>query len=178
MIDNIKKLFANASLGDYLTIGTLLFSSVSAVVAFWIHYKNRYTKMRKKYLEKINVAYNLFQHGEETKLIYDSNRYSDIVQLLQNLDKSIHDIENYHRDCPEEALEEFDSAYTDLTSSWNRAWHPHQWERWCDPAKGDFYQNGTLNWDAFSMSKFHDEYASLRGKLYRLRNQVRKSVPK
>lgn len=167
------ELFKSASLGDYIAVGGVLFSGTIAAVRFWIQYKNRHKEIRKKYLTKINVAYHLFQRGEN--FIYSLDRDSDIIRLIQELEKSVADLQNFHSDCRPEALEEFDSAYTDFTSSWDRELNVH-WHQWCDPTKGNAYQNGTRNWNAFSMSRFQDVYASMRGKLNHLREQVRDSI--
>ena len=171
MID-IKKLIEDASLGDYLTIGGIICSGIGAAFAFWLRYKNRYAEIRKKYLEKINAAYHLFQHGEN--VIYNLDRDSDIIDLMQRLEKSVADIQDYHSDHPE-ALEAFDLAYADLTASWDKELNVH-WQQWCNPAKGSAYMNGTRNWKAFSMSNFYDVYASMRKKLNVLRQQVRDSI--
>ena len=182
--DFIKKLLANGSLGDYWGIVTYVVAGISSVTVtaflFWRRYKNRYTEIRKSYLEKINAMSHLFLRVNN--ILGDSNRNADIISnrnadiadLIQSLNASVLEIQDFHSDHPE-ALREFDDKYLNLTTSWNRALNQN-WQRWCDSNKGNAYINGRRNWDAFSMSRFLNVYYSMNENLNALRDQVRDSI--
>ena len=175
MREYFNSLFQNASLSDFLAIGGGIITVVTLlykVVTFLYKYHHRYGGVRKEYLNKINVAYNLVQ--DCNTVIYDVNRYTDAVNYVQKIEQSIIEIEHYHRNHQKE-LEEFDQAYVKLTSSWDVGLNL-QWQHWCDFAKGNAYINGVRNWDVFSVKKFWSFYDSLKPMLNLLRKQVYESI--
>ena len=172
MREYFANLFQNASLGDFLTIFGIIGSITLSIITLVYKRKHKYVEIKKAYLNKINVAYNLFQ--DCNAMIYDVNRYADIVSYIKKIDLSIIDIKHYHSDNSEE-LAAFDQEYIELTSTWERVLNS-QWQQLCDPKKGDAYINGERNWNSFSVRYFWNFYDKVKPVLYSLRAHVRNSI--